>query len=99
MENASEFLSLDNDVSNIDTEIFKAVNLIDEGFKPDRLERIKQKVEGDSKHPGQGEGFFERDLERILATNIWAYATHNAYEDRMPLLKAAYISLAIAGND
>ena len=45
-----------------------------------------------------GDGFFERDIERLVGTHTWAYATHDAFNERMPLLKAAYISLAIMGN-
>ena len=45
-----------------------------------------------------GDGYFERDLERLLGTHIWAYATHEAFETRMPLIKGAYVSLAITGN-
>jgi hypothetical protein len=40
------------------------------------------------------ESFFERDIERILATHIWAYSTSNALSDRMVLIKAAHIAIA-----
>nr|DAM10178.1 MAG TPA: hypothetical protein [Caudoviricetes sp.]DAR48438.1 MAG TPA: hypothetical protein [Bacteriophage sp.]DAT29309.1 MAG TPA: hypothetical protein [Caudoviricetes sp.] len=30
---------------------------------------------------------------------MMAYATQQAMEDRMPLIKAAYISLAVMGNN
>jgi len=44
------------------------------------------------------EAFFERDIERILATHIWAYSTNNALSDRMVLIKAAHIAIATQGN-
>lgn len=76
-----------------DTEIFKTTNLMDQGNGPRRKQIIADKISR------FGEGFFERDLESILSSHIWAYSTQEALEDRMPLLKAAYISMAIMGNE
>jgi hypothetical protein len=66
--------------------------MMDQSLGPNRISditKLRQKY---------GDGYFERDIERLLGTHIWAYATHDAFETRMPLIKAAYVSLAIAGN-
>lgn len=79
--------------SKINKEIFEVVNLMDQGNGNRRLDLITRK------RTQYGDGFFERDLERILSTHIWAYSTQQALENRMPLIKSAYISLAVMGND
>lgn len=90
----TEFFSdTDEDNSKINQEVFNVVNLMNQGNDSRRLEIIA------SKRTMYGDGYFERDLERLLSTHIWAYSTQNALQDRMPLIKAAYISLAVMGND
>jgi hypothetical protein len=66
--------------------------MMDQASGPDRIKMINEKRQK------YGDGFFERDIERLVGTHTWAYATHDAFQNRMPLLKAAYISLAIMGN-
>ena len=90
----SEYLSDEEEqLQKSDEEIFKVTNLMDQGNGNRRKQIISDKI------ARFGEGFFERDLESILSTHIWAYTTKDALEDRMPLLKAAYISMAIMGNE
>ena len=91
----SEYLSddIEQHTKKTNINIFEAVNMMDQGTGPNRIEMINDLV---ARH---GKGYFERDLERILGTHTWAYATHDAFDTRMPLIKAAYISLAIAGNE
>ncbi len=87
---------LGNDVEQQITkksEIFQVVNLMNVGNDIDRKRIIKDKISA------YGEGFFERDIEKILAAQTWAYATQRALEDRMVLLKSAYITLNVMGND
>lgn len=75
-----------------DEEVFKVVNLLRQGLE-DRTKTIE------SKKDKFGEGFFERDIEAILSQLIWAYSTNNALSERMTLIKAAYISLNVMGNE
>jgi hypothetical protein len=63
-----------------------------QGIK-DRRKTIENKIQK------YGEGFFERDVETILSQMVWAYSTSEALEERMPLMKAAYISLNVMGNE
>lgn len=79
--------------SKIDGEIFKVTNMMNQGNDSRRLEII------DRKRKQYGDGYFERDLEAILSSHIWAYSTTDALKDRMPLIKAAFISLSVMGND
>jgi hypothetical protein len=60
---------------------------------PDRLKLIA------NMRKSEGDGVFERDLERILMHHTYAYSIKDAMENRLPLMKAAYISLAVMGND
>jgi len=78
--------------SDTNFEIFDTINMMNQSQGPERLKDIAKL------RAKYGDGYFERDLERLLGTHIWAYATHDAFETRMPLIKASYISLAIAGN-
>lgn len=90
----SEYLSdAEEQTHKSDEEIFKATNLMDQGNGEYRKDIIHKKISE------FGEGFFERDLESILSSHIWAYSTQEALEDRMPLLKAAYTALAVMGNE
>lgn len=90
----TEFFSdAEEEHSKVDREIFNVTNMMNQGRDSRRLEIIAEK------RAKYGDGYFERDLERLLSTNIWAYSTQNALQDRMPLIKAAYISLAVMGND
>ena len=90
----TEFFSdAEEEHSQVNKEIFNVVNLMDQGNSARRLEIIAKK------RAKYGDGFFERDIERLLSSHIWAYSTKNALENRMPLIKAAYISLAVMGND
>ena len=61
----------------------------------------RRRILEDKSRYGQNyvEAFFERDVERILSTYIWAYETANALEDRITIMKAGFISLAVMGND
>ena len=93
-DTTSEFFSeQDEENSKLNTEIFEAINIMDQGYGNDRLEKIQEQ------RTKFGDGYYERDLEAILSTLTWSYSTANALQDRMPLLKAAYISLAVMGND
>lgn len=76
-----------------DGEIFKALNRMDQGHGMDRIQMIENLRK---KH---GDGFFERDIERLLGAHIMAYSTQQVMESRLPLIKAAYISLAVMGNN
>lgn len=88
----TEFFSEEDEASTKNKEIFKVVSLMDQGTGSKRLDVIQRQRQK------YGDGYFERDLERLLSSHIWAYATKNALTDRMPLIKAAYISLAVMGN-
>ena len=79
--------------SKDETQIFKTINLMNQGNDANRLEIIA------NKRAQYGDGYFERDLEALLSQHIWAYSTHDALSERMPLIKAAFISLAAMGND
>lgn len=79
--------------SKNETQIFKTINLMNQGNDTNRLEIIA------NKRAQYGDGYFERDLESLLSQHIWAYSTHDALSERMPLIKAAFISLAVMGND
>ena len=94
-DSTSEFFSEElEQQSKSDARIFEAVNLLNKGITGNkRLEYINKL------RKRRGDGFFERDVEKIAGQVIWAYSVQNAMEDRMPLLKSAYISLAIACND
>ena len=90
----SEYLSdeVEQHAKERNKSIFDTINMMDQSLGPNRISditKLRQKY---------GDGYFERDIERLLGTHIWAYATHDAFETRMPLIKAAYVSLAIAGN-
>lgn len=78
---------------SMDGEIFKALNRMDQGHGVDRLQMIENLRK---KH---GDGFFERDIEKLLGAHIMAYSTQQVMEGRLPLIKAAYISLAVMGNN
>lgn len=87
---------LSNEEENLakkDEVIFKTVNLMDQGNSYRRREIIRDKI---AQH---GKSFFETNVETILSNHIWAYATQEALENRMPLLKAAFVSLAVMGNE
>lgn len=88
----SEFFDDSQEKESVDTEIFKVVNLMTQGMS-DRRKTIENKIQK------YGEGFFERDIEAILSQMIWAYSTDEALSERMPLMKAAYISLNVMGNE
>lgn len=90
-EAQSNFFREEDD--RVDTEIFQVVNLMDQGNGTNRLDIITEK------RAKYGDGFFEQDLERLLSSHIWAYTTKDALDSRMGLIKAAYISLAVMGND
>lgn len=92
-DKASEFLDDNEEQRMKDAAIFEAVNLMDQGRGQNRLQLI------DSLRRKRGDGFFEQNIENLLGAHIWAYATQGALENRMPLLKAAYIAIATAGND
>lgn len=90
----SEYLSddVEQQIKERNKSIFDTVNMMNQSMGPNRINdiaKLRQKY---------GDGYFERDLERLLGTHIWAYATHEAFETRMPLIKGAYVSLAITGN-
>lgn len=91
----TQFLNPESEEETVDSNIFKIVNLMEQGNKKgaDRLKLIAnmRKVDGD--------GVFERDLERILMHHTYAYSIKDAMENRLPLMKAAYVSLAIMGNN
>jgi hypothetical protein len=90
----SQFLTESGERSSkLNTDIFHVTNTMNEGNGPKRLDIIKDQ------RGKYGDGFYERDLERILMHHIWAYSTTEAFESRMPLLRAAFISLAVAGNN
>ena len=90
----SEFLSeSEEEYAKVNKEIFDVVNLMEQGNDDKRIDIINQK------RREYGDGFFERDLERILSTHIWSYSTSDALKDRMPLIKSAFISLSVMGNE
>lgn len=90
----SKYLSDEIDQQqSIDGEVFKVINTMDQGSGPGRLDLIKH-LQGK-----YGSNCFETDIEKILGAHMMAYATQQAMEDRMPLIKAAYISLAVMGNN
>lgn len=74
-------------------DVFKVTNMMDQGNGLNRKDII------DKQRAKHGDGFFERDLERILGQHIWAYSTKNALDDRMVLMKAAYVTLNVMGNN
>lgn len=91
---ASEYLSMEEEKQQSTNEVvFKVVNLMNQGFGDRRLSIIEDRI------ATYGNTFFETDLEKILGNTIWAYATEQAMEDRMTLIKSAYVSLAIMGNE
>ena len=76
-------------------DVFKVVNMMQQGTGDRRQAIIQDKMRLGKDY---AEAFFERDIERILATHIWAYSTNNALSDRMVLIKAAHIAIATQGN-
>lgn len=89
----SKYLSDDLDKEqSLDGEIFVALNRMDTGRGPERLKIIQDLR---SKY---GDSYFERDIEKLLGTHIMTYSAQQAMANRMPLIKAAYISLAVMGN-
>ena len=92
-DKASEFFTDDIEQEAKDKQIFDVVNMMDQCRGAKRIEMIN------TLRAKKGDGCIERNLENLLGTHIWAYATHNSLKDRMPLLKAAYISIAVAANE
>lgn len=88
----SEFFDDEQEKQSVDEDIFKVINMMTQGSS-DRKKTIEDKTQK------YGEGFFERDIEAILSQMIWAYSTDEALSERMPLIKAAYISLNVMGNE
>lgn len=89
----SNYLTDDIDKQqSIDGEIFQALNRMDAGYGPDRVNIIKEL------RNKYGDSYFERDIEKLLGAHIMAYSAQKAMQNRMPLIKAAYISLAVMGN-
>lgn len=89
----SQFFDQDLENKTRDGNIFKIVNLFEQGGKEHRLNVIS------SMRKREGDGVFERDIERILLHHTQAYSVKDSMENRLPLIKAAYISLAVMGND
>ena len=90
----SKYLSdkLDQE-QTLDGEIFQALNRMDAGRGNNRLKIIQELR---SKY---GDSYFERDIEKLLGMHIMAYSAQQAMADRMPLIKAAYVSLAVMGSN
>ena len=78
---------------SLDGEVFKAMNLMDQGNGAGRIDLIKRL------QSKRGVNCFETDIEKLLGVHMMSYATQQAMKDRMPLIKAAYVSLAVMGNN
>lgn len=89
----SQFFDQEQENKTLDGNIFKVVNLFDQGRGQDRIHLIE------SMRKREGDGVFERDLEKILMHHTQAYSVQEAMENRLPLIRAAYVSLAVMGNE